>query len=408
MAEGSGSPDINPQIPQNQPDNFVQDPSKRNFLKVVGVGTAVVGAIVGGGAATERSLGKPSIEETFRIGKDIVEISGNDFLPKGGKTTDPSEAVLFLVGAPMRAKASVTHEQSRQLAEHFKVRTFTLDARPKGGSDENSVELEVEALRRYIEKNKIKKITIFGHSIGAVKAVNLAASLEQNNPGIKINGVVLANPKGFYEQERGDLISSWGKEAGIERSLANPRSPHENVFKVGLQLAGSSAADVRQTGLGYPKWLGEQFDALTKTNPNLSKVKAPVVLLIGAKDLLSEAEKILPEEEIIKRMPSASPEELLVRKILKDGRKWEDLSQAEQVALGSKDNYIRMQRQQKAERGRANVKYIQYKMPNVENLKVIVAEKYASHIGFTVERVNQTSHVVSKIFDRLRRPNKVS
>ena len=54
-------------------------------------------------------------------------------------------------------------------------------------------------------------------------------------------------------------------------------------------------------------------------------------------------------------------------------------------------------------RGKARVEYLKGIMPQAQNLGVIVATKYANHIGFTVERFKTTAHVASRIFDRLKR-----
>lgn len=390
---------------KEEPDDFVPDPGRRNLLKLGVIGAGGVAVIAGGGGAlAERSLGTHSIEETIKVGNTEIVLSGQDFLPKEGEV-DPTEVFLFLVGAPMRAKASVTWGTPRQFAEQFKVRAYTLDARPKGVYDENSLDLEVEAIRSYLTdpKKNIKKITILGHSIGVAKAVKLAALMEENNPDIKLN-VVLANPMGFYAQDRGDLINRWGKEAGNEQKLVNPRASHEHPLKIGAQLAGSMAADIRQTGPGYKKWVDEQFDALTQITPELSQVKSPVVLLIGSQDLLAEESNILPEAEIRKRLPQTSAEGQLMREILASGRKWDQLSAEEQVRFGNKLMFAKIQREQIAQRGKARDKYIkEEKLPQAENIKVIVATKYATHVGFGVERADQTAHVMSKIFERLRR-----
>lgn len=355
----------------------------------------------------ERKEIGPSVKRTYKIGNDEVDLLGQVLLPKDGKVADESEVALFLVGAPMRAKASVTWDTPKGLAESSKVRAYTLDARPKGRFEQNSVALEVEAIRRFLEelnKQGVSKITIFGHSIGARKGIDLVAALEQQNPNLQINGLVLSNPMGFYEQEPG-MVGRWMKEADNEGKIKNPRVHHEPVPKIMAQLAGSTAADIRQTGFGYKKWVEEQFEALNTIDPNLSEVKAPTLLLLGTKDLLAVADKVLPEEEINKRMPQTSAEGQLMRSIIKEGIKWDQLNPEQQAKFGNKETFIRLQREQIAQRGRAHNQYIKERMPNVKNLQVIVATKFATHVGFGVERGDQTSHVVSKVFNRLRRPN---
>lgn len=355
----------------------------------------------------ERKEIGPSVKRTYKIGKDEVDLLGQVLLPKDGKVVDESEVALFLVGAPMRAKASVTWDTPKGLAEASKVRAYTLDARPKGRFEQNSVALEVEAIRRFLEelnKQGVSKITIFGHSIGARKGIDLVAVLEQQNPNLQINGLVLSNPMGFYEQEPG-LVGRWQKEANNEKRIKNPNVPHEPMPKIGFQLVQSVITDAMQTRLGFKKWVEEQFEALKTVNPNMSKIKVPIVLLLGDLDLVSEADKVLPEEDINKRLPEPDEQGQLMREILKEGTKWDQLTPQQQAKFGSKEIFIKLQREQIAQRGKSRNQYIKERMPNVENSQVIVATKYATHVGFGVERGDQTHHVISKIFDRLRRPN---
>lgn len=340
----------------------------------MGAGVAAVGA-TGLGAAAERSLQRAGKDQIFRAGNENVQVSWKEFIPKDGKIVDPQEAVLFLVGAPMRAKASVTWGSPEQLADKFKVRAYAIDARPQGRFHSNSIDLEVEGIRQFVEENGIKKLTVFAHSIGAVKAANLAVALQQYNPDVTINGLAMANPMGFYTQNAKDLLlNRYPAEVRNEPKVANPNSNRvdKNQLKVTWQLVGSIASDIAATGLGYPKLAEEQIQALTKFNPNLAKVKAPVVLFVAKDDQLAEVKNIFPEQEIQKRLSGPLPE----------------------------DRRTRM-----AVVGRARKQYLREKvLPQAANIEVIEASKYASHLAFS-ERMEETNRIVSRIFQRLSRPN---
>ncbi len=69
------------------------------------------------------SLGK---DRTYQLGSEGVQVSWKEFTPKEGQIADPEEAVLYLVGAPMRAKSSLTWDVPEQLTEEFKVRTYSI------------------------------------------------------------------------------------------------------------------------------------------------------------------------------------------------------------------------------------------------------------------------------------------
>lgn len=355
-------------------------PNRRNFFRLAAIATgAGVLAAVGAAAAAERSLQALGEDKIYRVGSDDVQVSSKEFIPEYGQISDPSEAAVFLVGAPMRAKASVTWGTIRQVANRFKVRSFSIDARPKGPFTANSIDLEVEGIRRFIEENGIKKLTVIAHSIGAVKAAKLAVVLQQLNPDIQINGLALANPMGFYNQNPWDLLlNRYPAEITNGPKLSNPNSSREdkNMFKVMAQLVGSIAADVSAVGLSYPKLAREQLQALTQVNPNLAEVKAPVVILVAKEDKLAEVEGIFPEQEILSIARS----------------KW-----AAKLAGNS--------RQQMAAVGCARREYARAQFfPNASNIEVILASRFANHLAFG-QRTEETVHVVGGIFKRLRRAN---
>ncbi len=391
----------------------VQDPARkpgRNLLKGVGVavGAGIVTA-VGTSVVAERSLQNNGEDKLYRMGDENVQLSFKEFNPRERTVQDPEEAVIFLVGAPMRAKASVTWGQMEQIAEEFGTKGYSVDARPKGYFHSNSIDLEVEAIRRFIEelnKQGIKKVTLFGHSIGAAKAVKLAVALEQLDPEIQINGVVLANPMGFYPQDGRDLLlNRYLPEVSNEGKLKNPRSPHEPLYKVGWQLVGSLASDVAAVGRQYPKLVEDQLGVLTQVNPELAKMKSPTVILLASEDKWSEAERVIPEEEIAKRLlPPKTIDQ--IRREISNSSRWDKYSAEDKEAGISRlmeqfrnRNYLQNYRTREtmARRTRAKRAYLREVMPETERVGVIEAKKYATHLAYGVERPKPTSHLIVEV-----------
>lgn len=432
MAVGNGSPDNAPQT--TQPESAPQQSGRWDFLKVPAKyvrklwdyptdetrrkmikGGAIVGGVVGAvatlGAVAERSLQKGGEDKLYRIGDENVQLSFKEFTPKEGEIKDPEEAVIFLVGAPMRAKASVTQGQLKGLADEFKAKAYSVDARPKGRFHSNSIDLEVEAIRRFVEElnqKGIKKVTLFGHSIGAAKAVKLAVALEQMDPQIQINGVVLANPMGFYPQDGKDLLlNRYIPEVSNEGRLKNPRAPHEPLYKVGWQLVGSLASEVAAVGSQYPKLVDDQLGVLTQVNPELAKMKSHALVLLASEDKWSEAEKIVPETEIEKRLSAPKSIEQIRGEIASSGR-WDRLSDEEKAKFGNKDNFVTLflnedylkkyrTRENIARAGRARRAYLKEAMPESDRVGVIKATKYATHLAYSIGRPRQTSHLIVEV-----------
>lgn len=313
---------------------------------------------------------KTTLDQRVMVGDQPMHFSAQEFKPKEGEIKAPEEVVLFLVGAPMRAAASVTWAHPEDLANKFKAKTYEVDARPVGAYKGNAVDLEVEAIRDFIKTNKFKKVTIIAHSIGVPKAFELAAILEQNEPGIKVNGIVANNPVGLYEQDKLDILKRYktdGDNQGLEVNR-NPRPRpdgssgprHASLPKVIAQLVGSMVKDFWDTGMGYKKFLEDQLDVATKVSPYLAQVKAPILFLLSSEDQVGQVDKIFPPE----------------------------------LLQSAHD------RSQIATRGRARDQHMKdHYAKNSERVMVVESTKFPTHIATTVERSENSAHIASRIFD---------
>lgn len=200
---------------------------------------------------------------------------------------------------------------------------------------------------------------------------------EENNPDINIKGVVLANPMGFYPQNFKELAKNFVlvEIAQVEPKQINPKIPHMPQIKVLVELLGSLWQDVKASKFKYPWMFAQQMREMRRIDPILAQIKAPVLVLTTDKDFVSNYRRYLPEEEIEKR--TAEPES---------------------------DDEKKRSMERRVNAARAREQYIRGKiLPQAGPIKVLIASRFGSHIGLPVERYQQTAHVVSRIFDRMRR-----
>lgn len=310
----------------------------------------------------------------YQFGTDTVEVN---FVRFGGEQNlkfNPEKAAFLLTGWPMRADAKITWGQPEILAKEFGMTTYEIDGRPKGHFQGNSIALEVEGIRQFaaqLEQTGVNEVTLFGHSIGASKAIDLAVALQQTNPNLKTN-VVLINPVGLYAQNFMDVARNYMAEGSVEKRIRNPNRVFQPHLQVLVDLCASIFKDIKATKLRYPKLFADQRRALTELNSNLARVKSPVLLMIASDDPVSPPERLFPQEEIDKITPPAKPNEDSVDRMVR----------------------VRKVREQ----------YLKENLlPNASDVRVIVATKYANHIAFGVERPRPSSHIIARHFDRLRR-----
>lgn len=314
------------------------------------------------------------------VGPNKVRVAWAEFKPENEENIDPTKAVVFLPGWPWQAKDKTTWDLPRWLANEFGQRSYSIDTQT-ATIDQNTLNLEAEGVRQFILSQGVKELTIFGHSEGAIRAANLTSLLEQNNPEVGINGVVLANPMGFYPQSFKELAKNFVfVEIGqVEPKQINPRIPHMSQIKALMELLGSLWQDVKAAWLvKYPWMFAQQMGEMRRIDQALAQIKAPVLVLTTDKDFVSNYRRYLPEEEIEKRTD----------KPMSDDEKYRSLERKVNVA-------------------RAREQYAKEKiLPQAGIVKVLIASRFGSHIGLPVERYQQVSHVVSRIFDRMKRPSK--
>ena len=143
---------------------------------------------------------------------------------------------------------------------------------------QNTLNLEAEGVRQFILSQGIKEVTIFGHSEGAIRAANLTNLLEENNPDINVNGVVLANPMGFYLQNFTELAKNFVlvEIAQVEPKQINPKIPHMPQIKVLVELLQSLWQDIKAGKFKYPWMFAQQMREMRRIDQSLSQIKAPV------------------------------------------------------------------------------------------------------------------------------------
>lgn len=308
--------------------------------------------------------------EVFNVGEAEVRVSYSKFTPERKEALDSERAVIFLPGWGWSSHAKATWDLPRWLASEFDLPAYNIDTLTSIVAP-NTLKIEAEAVRQFITSKGLKEVTVFGHSEGAIKAANLTHLLEQRNPDVQIFGVVLANPMGFYPQNFGELAKNFVfvEIAQIEPKQRNPKIPHMSQLRVLIEFLGGLWQDVKASKLKYPWMFTQQMREMMRIDPVLEQIKAPILILTTDKDFVSNYRRYLPELEIEKRMGEFQDEH-----------------------------------EKKVAAGRARRAYLgEHLLPNANPLGIIVASKYGSHIGLPVERYKVVAHVVSRIFDRMRR-----
>jgi len=240
----------------------------------------------------------------YDIGGNNVSVAWKKFLPEkpSSPESEKKKTVFFLPGWSIAEKAGSIEKLCEEFAGYSGGQAFAIDSRAEKAVPDMTT-VEAEAVRRFIEDNGPEEVVLAGNSYGGVEAIHLAACLQEKNPQIKINGLVLLDSMSLYDQKGANLAINYAKDMVKTRvSLLKPPQ-----MKGADELADQNRKymkdgffgilrEIMRSNINYPKRFKNQIQEMVHKNAHLEAVKAPIVIIQGAEDLLSNPKKIIPDE----------------------------------------------------------------------------------------------------------------
>jgi len=278
---------------------------------------------------------------TYRLesGAPTVELIWTHAAARESNERVPGRAVVLLSGWGNTRLASM-EDLPQAFADNSHSETYTLIPRTQergekgAGENVNLLYEEARAVAQFIKDKGIKDVTLAGHSMGADRAVDVAAIL-QDDPDVKVNGLVLMGPIGLHEKDPIDLAKTFVAHTGGVPSFIAPDVPriskdvkdssaedapyirglakNEAARKSPVEQTAAEIASVgtwdgilsqiaevgRSWGPGVSFWrrLKSDITDMAARNPRMETVNVPIVLIAGSNDPVADHEKIMPAEE---------------------------------------------------------------------------------------------------------------
>lgn len=256
-------------------------------------------------SAPEQEIPKVSPEQTrnafqnhsYEIEGNKINVAWKEFSPVS-EDASRDEAILFFPG--WSAKAAPTLDNLVQNFADDSGKTALSVTTMLEKVIPNSLFQEAAAIRNMIVEKGLKKVILAAHSEGGAKAVNLISILQQENQNVEVEGLILLNPVGLYEQGKMELASKFILDALVKTT--GSLIEHPSLAIKGLQVSSDIIFNiVREMGsakiVGYPKKLLNQIGEMAKANTHYADVKCPVVLIQGADDPVSSPDRTIAKED---------------------------------------------------------------------------------------------------------------
>ncbi len=268
---------------------------------------------------SEREKGREetSIEKRIYHTKEGVpiELACREFDPaqeNGQEKRERGSEVFFFPGVGVDVDTKIAEDLGGAFAEASHERAYVVTTKVTKEINDSFYEQAV-AIARFIREKGKTNITPAGHSEGGDRAIDVVSIL-QKDPGIAIDGLVLLDSTGLYEQSPNEVTKGFFKDAmvdvprdlilkGVPRKGGQTRLSHiKKGMSVGTDVAFGIAKDIwqiwrKESRVGTMSRISAEAKNLSKMNPRMAEIEVPVVLISGTSDPISNPEKIAPPDE---------------------------------------------------------------------------------------------------------------
>ncbi|MBI3984792.1 MAG: alpha/beta hydrolase [Candidatus Levybacteria bacterium] len=249
----------------------------------------------------------------YRVGEANIGVSWRVFEPQGPKPEQDGtgKAVIYIPGWSITEKAKSVEALGQAFADYALVPVYAVDTK-SDRIGQSSLSQEAEAVRQDIEQRKLDKITIVGNSQGGAEAIHLASLLQQQNPEVTIEGLVLLDSIGLYRQKGSQLLANYAKDVigttvktGVEVGKALLRRPlmrHGNRMLSQMRSYAPDAISeiLREVAQFQTRWPGKTVSEIREMvrdiSPITGEIAAPIVIVQGANDTVSNPSTIIPPQ----------------------------------------------------------------------------------------------------------------
>ena len=263
----------------------------------------------------EDDLIKDDISHLYALDSGVtIDVDAHIFHSK--EKSDASRAVIFLPGWAMDSKTKSIERLCEQFSEEAKADTYAISTRSKErgqkGADADFIYEEARAIKRFIQQRGLKNVTLAGHSMGGDKAIDLATLL-QDDPEISLNGVVLIDAVGLYDQGRFELARKFtqnslgftpysiGKqipEPGKDGGLSGSAKRIGPAIQAGWDVGAGIVSEVMNSKIEYWSRFKSEVTEMAAQNSRTKELRVPVIVVSGIDDSVSDPERIIPENEL--------------------------------------------------------------------------------------------------------------
>lgn len=234
--------------------------------------------------------------KTYNVNGNKIRVLWRKFIPKGNKIFK-DKALIFFCGWSGGEKRKSIESINQSLARFSNLPTYAIHTSAKK-DDHDLLLKEMQGVVKFLKDEGITEVILTGHSMGGIKAVNLCYLLQTKAPKIKVKGLLLFNSAGLYDEGKFSLakISLFDTVFSTPQIIIKESFTNKDLLKTSIRadidmLAGVFG-EIKEFKFKIIKRTFRQLKETSIKNPRLIEIKAPVILLQGKYDPISNYKKI--------------------------------------------------------------------------------------------------------------------
>lgn len=229
------------------------------------------------------------------------------FNPKTESQQDPVSGnldnyIVFLPGVAVEADSPSVAKSAQDFANASQSVAYSISTRIDNPKAKDSQAAQAEAISQFLSLQNLQDITIVGNSQGANKAIDLTAQIEareKDGKPVLVKGIILTNPAGLYDQDPAKLTKNFFKDAAVNTPNEVVKQGKSKLLASTISLGNSVAKNIAKEFINHPKEFKDRVtreaDEAARLNVHAKDIKAPIVVVVGSKDLAFEAKDLIPE-----------------------------------------------------------------------------------------------------------------
>jgi hypothetical protein len=212
--------------------------------------------------------------------------------PRKGARVNQEASGVVIPGFLVPSKLSCLARFAQEFADASGAETHLLNDNGRGRTVRERAQRIADRLATDPQTREVQRVYLLGQSRGSSTVSSLERELRER--GYDVLGAGYVTPRGIDESSGLRLAGALAYDMATTtlRTAIHPLQRRTTLLPLGHYLVNSASGVLVKTALGE---IAREIGECARKNPDNNEVKAPVVVVYGAKDKIANYRKLLAE-----------------------------------------------------------------------------------------------------------------